>query len=101
MIGNGTALTPFRNQHTGDQDIDSGRNHVDLTWAGPVAQVQFIYKAGKTGNSDNQHIGIGNISFSDCVANPAGLAAPASRALASGGGFVPGESGELIDGRDN
>ena len=47
VIGNGTALTPFRNQHTGDQDIDSGRNHVDLTWAGPVAQVQFIYKAGQ------------------------------------------------------
>ena len=101
VIGNGTAATPFRNQHTGDQAIDSGRNHVDLTWAGPVAQVQFVYKAGKTGNSANQHIGIGNISFSDCVANPTGLAAPASRAFVSDGGFLPGESDDLLEGRDN
>jgi hypothetical protein len=107
VIGNGSAsgnttnTGPFRNVKFQDQAIDSGRNHVDLTWAGPVQVVQFTYKAGITGNSGNQHIGIGNISFSDCVANPQGLAAPTPRALSRGGGFVPGESGLLVAGRDN
>ncbi len=107
VIGNGTAsgtttnTGPFRNSHTGDQAIDSGLNHVDLTWAGPLTQIQFIYKAGMTGNSANQHIGIGNLSFSDCVANPNGLAASAEKLALSRGAFTAGQPRACVPGRDN
>ena len=77
VIGTGTDADAFRNNVFGDQAIDSGLNHVDLKWAGSLSQVKFRYRARNSGNSGNQHIGIGNISFSDCVANP--TSAPASR----------------------
>ena len=101
VVGVGTDTNPFRNNVVGDQAIDSGLNHVDLKWAGPVQQIKFRYRAGMNGDSGNQHIGIGNISFSDCVANPKGFAAPSDRAQFAGGGFVPGKSGALVEGRDN
>ncbi len=99
--GTGTAADPFCNNVFGDQAIDSGLNHVDLKWAGPIQDVQIVYTAGHNGTSGNQHIGIGNISFSDCVANPKGFAAPSARAQFAGGGFVPGKTGALLEGRDN
>ena len=86
----------------GDQAIDSGLNHVDLS--GPVhrTQVKFRYPGGRSsGNSGNQHIGIGNISFSDCVANPNKRAGVAAQSRTAVGGFVPGETGALVAGRDN
>ena len=67
LRGTGTATDEFENTHAGDQDIESGKNHVDLKWAAPLTQVQFTYKAGITGDSRNQHIGIGDLSFTDCV----------------------------------
>ncbi len=94
------AIGPFRNQHTGDQAIDSGLNFVDLKWAGSLQQVTFRYRAGMTGNSGNQHIGIGNISFSDCVANPNGRSA--ARSVNPGAAqFVPSKGAPLVEGRDN
>lgn len=101
VVGVGTAADPFRNNVFGDQAIDSGLNHVDLLWVGPIQDVQIIYKAGHNGNSDNQHIGIGNISFSDCVANPTQRAAFATQSRVAAGGFVPGDTGALVAGRDN
>ena len=93
-------IGPFRNQHTGDQAIDSGRNFVDLKWAGPIQQLKFRYRAGMTGNSGNQHIGIGNISFSDCIANPNGKSAARSVNLGAAQ-FAPSKGAALVEGRDN
>ena len=101
VIGTGTDADAFRNNVFGDQAIDSGLNHVDLKWAGSLSQVKFRYRARNSGNSGNQHIGIGNISFSDCVANPQRLAGRAAQSRTVVGGFVPGETGALVAGRDN
>ena len=106
MIGTGTDADAFRNNVFGDQAIDSGLNHVDLTWAGSVSQVKFRYRARNSGNSGNQHIGIGNISFSDCVANPTKRAGRRG-AVAHGGwrlragrdGGSRGGAGQLTHGR--
>ncbi|MEO6511995.1 MAG: hypothetical protein ABIO16_13435 [Nocardioides sp.] len=103
VTGTGTSADPFRNTDFGDQAIDSGLNHVDLAWAGPIQTVQIIYKAGHNGNSSNQHIGIGNVSFTDCVANPIGFGAapPADRLAVARGSFATGASRVLLPGRDN
>jgi hypothetical protein len=101
VIGTGTSADAFRNNVFGDQAIDSGLNHVDLKWAGSLSPVKFRYRARNPGNSGNQHIGIGNISFSDCVANPQRLAGRAAQSRTVVGGFVPGETGALVAGRDN
>ena len=50
-----------------------------LTWAAPVSEVTLTYRAGMTGDSDNQHIGIGAISFTDCVAKQGGRGAASAR----------------------
>ena len=102
VTGTGTTADPFHNTKFVDQDIDSGKNHVDLTWVGPVQVISFTYKAGADGKSDNQHIGIGNLSFSDCVANPSGFAAspPADRLAVARGSFATGASRVLVDGQD-
>ena len=73
------------------------------TSSGPVRSrtCRSSTRPGTTARSGNQHIGIGNISFSDCVANPKGVAAPSGRAQFAGGGFVPGKTGALVEGRDN
>lgn len=70
IIGSGTVADPFRNSTAVDNPISSGLGDVQLTWAGPIQAVSFKYIAGITGNSQNQHVGLGNISFEDCVANP-------------------------------
>ncbi len=103
VTGTGTTADPFRNTKFVDQAIDSGKNHVDLTWAGAVTQISFTYKAGADGKSSNQHIGIGNLSFTDCVANPNGFAAgpPADRLAVARGSFATGASRVLVEGRDN
>ncbi len=107
VIGNGSATIgspasstgPFRNNVFGDQAIDSGLNHVDLKWAGPIQDVQIIYKGGHNGDSANQHIGIGNISFSDCVANPGGRSA--SFGTSGADLFTPSAGRQCVPGRDN
>lgn len=70
LQGSGSSIDPFRPSAVGDYPINSGQGDLRLTWAGPVSVVSFTYRAGITGNSQNQHIALGNISFSDCVANP-------------------------------
>ncbi|HSF97982.1 MAG TPA: hypothetical protein VLA55_04760 [Ornithinibacter sp.] len=70
IIGTGVTGDPFRNQTEVDNPIETGVADVTLTWAGPVDAVTFTYLAGISGSSDNQHIGLGDISFTDCVANP-------------------------------
>lgn len=67
--GAGTAANPFNPISWGDTPIDSGRGDVRLTWAGSVQQVVIKYIAGITGNSGNQHIGLGNLSYSACLPN--------------------------------
>lgn len=103
VTGTGTTDDPFRNTKFEDQAIDSGKNHVDVTWAGSVQVISFTYKAGADGTSSNQHIGIGNLSFTDCVANPDRFAAsqPADRLAAARGSFVTGASRVLVEGQDN
>ena len=103
VIGNGTAATPFRNQHTGDQDIDSGLNHVDLTWAGPVAEVQFIYKAREdrelrtTSTSASATSASATASPTPTVL-PRRRRGPSSRASRVRDGA---RSGELVEGTDD
>lgn len=65
--GDGSDASPFRPIANGDLPIDSGANAVRLTWAGSVQVVVIRYIAGITGNSGNQHIGLGNLSFNACV----------------------------------
>lgn len=82
--GSGMSNGPFRPTSWGDTPISSGQGDVQLTWAGPVQQVVFTYRALISGNSQNQHIGIGNISFTDCVVEPNGFAGPASTSRSVG-----------------
>jgi len=65
--GNGTSSEPFHPKQLGDTPIDGGAGRVRLTWPGSVSQVKIKYIAGVAGNSQNQHIGIGDISFDACV----------------------------------
>lgn len=81
LQGAGTSANPYRPNSVGDYPISSGQGDLRLTWAGPVSSVSFTYKAGINGDSRNQHIGLGNISFSDCVANPSVRSRTASRAI--------------------
>lgn len=77
--GAGTSGDPIRPINVGDTPISSGLGDVRITWPGPIQTVTFTYRAGITGNSQNQHIGLGNISFSDCIAAPDVRARTASR----------------------
>lgn len=65
--GDGSSNSPFRPKTNGDLPIDSGANAIRLTWAGSVQVVVIRYLAGITGNSGNQHIGLGNLSYSACL----------------------------------
>lgn len=65
--GAGTSSSPFRPIAWGDTPIDGGAGRVKVTWPGSVSQVTVTYIAGITGNSQNQHIGIGDISFDACI----------------------------------
>ncbi|GLI26762.1 hypothetical protein ARHIZOSPH14_10040 [Agromyces rhizosphaerae] len=66
--GTGTAGDPFRPIGEGDNPISSGLGDVRITYplSGPVSQVVIHYQAGITGNSGNQHIGLGDLSFENC-----------------------------------
>lgn len=65
--GSGSSADPFRPIAVGDTAISSGLGDVRLTWAGSVSSVQLRYRAAVSGNSTNQHIGLGNLSYSACV----------------------------------
>jgi hypothetical protein len=67
VAGNGVPGDPFRAATTGNVGDDKG--DVTLNWAFAVQQVTISYKAADlTGSSGNgQHIGIGQIAFSDCA----------------------------------
>lgn len=67
IIGDGSNGTRFRNATPGDDPIDSGVADVTLSWVGPVQTVSFSYIAGRDRDTNNQHIGLGDISFTDCV----------------------------------
>jgi hypothetical protein len=73
VIGSGSNGDPFRADQWGDNPIDSGLNRVTVTFPGLVTQVTIRYVAGANGYSGNQHVGLGNLSYSVC--NPAGSGA--------------------------
>lgn len=70
ITGNGTSGNRFRNVTSVDNPISTGVADVTLMWAGPIQVVSFRYVAGTNGDSQNQHIGLGDISFTDCVSDP-------------------------------
>lgn len=70
ITGTGTEADPFRPINWGDTPIDSGQGDVRVTWPGLITEVVVRYRAGITGTSSNQHIGLGNLRYSACV--PAG-----------------------------
>lgn len=72
LQGSGTNGNRFRPINNGDTPIDSGLGDVRLTWPGAVSAVQIRYIAGINGNSGNQHIGLGDLSYDACVVLPAG-----------------------------
>lgn len=80
--GSGTAASPFNPIAWGDNPIDSGLNRVTVTFTGTVTQLKIRYRAGITGRSNNQHIGLGNLSFSACP-TPTSARSIASRSLAA------------------
>ncbi|MGA4670187.1 hypothetical protein ACPCG0_10410 [Propionibacteriaceae bacterium Y1923] len=65
--GTGTWNDRFRPITTGDTPISSGQGDLRLTWPGLVTQVQIRYVAGQRLTAANQHIGLGDISYNDCV----------------------------------
>ncbi|WP_353808598.1 hypothetical protein [Agromyces sp. SYSU T00194] len=68
VLGSGASGDPFRPIIEGDTPIDSGQGDVRIEYplSGPVSQVVIHYQAGITGNSGNQHIGLGDLSFENC-----------------------------------
>lgn len=50
----------------GDTPISSGEGDLRLAWAGPVSSVTFRYRNSHGNRSQNQHIGLGDLSFTDC-----------------------------------
>lgn len=75
VIGTGSAGDLFRPRTPGDRPIDSGLGDVRLTWPGAVSSVRVRYVAGADGNSQNQHIGLGDLSYQACIL-PNGTAQP-------------------------
>lgn len=90
--GTGSEANPFRPIQNGDYPINSGENAIRLTWAGPVQTVVIRYVAGITGNSGNQHVGIGNLSYNACV-TPTG---PTARSLSARSVAPSGDQGLLV-----
>lgn len=82
IIGTGTNADRFRNATNVDNPIDTGVADVTLSWAGPIQVVSFALIAGSNGQSSNQHIGLGDISFTDCVSDP-GFARRMARQIAT------------------
>jgi len=75
--GAGTSGDPFRPISEGDNPISSGLGDVTVTYplSGPISQVVIRYRAGITGNSGNQHIGLGDLSFENCPVTEENLSA--------------------------
>jgi len=67
LQGAGTQANPFRPINNGDTPIDSGLGDVRITWPGTLSVVKIRYIAGITGNSSNQHIGLGDLSYEACL----------------------------------
>jgi hypothetical protein len=65
--GNGTAGSPFNPIAFGDTPISSGLGDVRVTYPGSVSSLSIRYLAGATGNSSNQHVGIGDFSYNVCL----------------------------------
>ena len=81
VTGAGTAASPFQPINWGDNPIDSGLNRVTVGFNAPVNQFVIKYRAGQNGYSGNQHIGLGNISYSICA--PAAAPNKQARSLAA------------------
>ncbi|WP_139230886.1 hypothetical protein [Microbacterium sp. cf046] len=95
--GDGSDGNPFRPIANGDLPIDSGANAIRLTWAGSVQVVVIRYIAGITGNSGNQHIGLGNLSYSACVFPTAKSSSARSSAVVAPELIVPPTDLVLVD----
>lgn len=90
LTGAGTAGDPIQPQQLqSDQPISSDLGAVGVFYDGPISSVSFRYRAGISGNSTNQRIGLSRIRFEDCVepapASPQrrSLIAPAPRTTTS------------------
>lgn len=96
--GTGTQDKPFRPVTVGDTPISSGQGDVRLTWAGSVSQVVIRYIAGKNGSSQNQHIGLGNLSHDVECAPATGISSANKQRLAATQAqeSVPLYTGEVI-----
>ncbi|HET6671769.1 MAG TPA: hypothetical protein VFG92_00190 [Agromyces sp.] len=92
LQGSGTDGDRFRPINNGDTPIESGLGDVRLTWPGQAQVVTIRYIAGITGNSGNQHIGLGDLSYDACVVLPAN--AMSARSMSSTRAPVPLSTGE-------
>lgn len=85
--GAGTSGDPFQPTIWGDQPISSGNNRVTITFVSDVTKVVIRYRAGADGNSANQHIGIGNLSYNACI--PPGAGGTSVRSLSKSAAVAP------------
>ena len=100
--GDGTSGNRYRPIQWGDYPISSGEGRLRLTWPGTLSSFTFRYVAGLTGDSQNQHIGLGDLSYAACL--PAG--GPSARAMRSAGrtpveAVTPEAASEAADGADS
>lgn len=102
--GDGTSGNRYRPINWGDYPISSGEGRLRLSWPGTMQTFTFRYVAGLTGNSANQHIGLGDLSYSACIP-PAGPTSRSARSLSAPRATVPLTSGGLTaepeDGSDS
>lgn len=76
VTGSGSSADPLHAITWGNQTTGNGTERSVVSWAGPITTLTITYEAGgpssadpsyKYGNSQNQWIAIGNISFNSCV----------------------------------
>lgn len=74
--GTGTSGDPLQAKAWGNQTTGNGTERSVVTWADPITMLTITYEAGgpsssnpnyQYGNSQNQWVAIGNISFNSCV----------------------------------
>ncbi|BDZ54247.1 hypothetical protein [Agromyces marinus] len=65
--GDGTAGNRFRPINWGDTPISSGQGDLRITVPGVTTTVTIRYRAGLSGRSSNQHIGLGDLRYEACV----------------------------------